>query len=80
MVTSANRDSAWQRASYLELQASRDPQSIGALLPHVLARYGFPVPSAPQHSQVSLERHPESEDRHYDDAEDMHTLAASAAR
>ena len=74
MVTSANRDDTFARASYLELTQTREPQAIGLLMQQVLARYALPAPAV---EKVSLEH--EADDRHYDDAEDMHTLAASTA-
>lgn len=77
MVTMAKRDGQlcventhWQRASYLEQDGSRAPQSIAALLPQVLARYAI----APEvsSSQVHME------DREHEGEEDVHTLAATA--
>ncbi len=69
MVTKANHEATWQRANYLELDATRQPQAIGSLMSQVLSRYSLAAPPTPA----------TMEDRHYDDEEDMHTLAASTA-
>ncbi|WP_254506936.1 hypothetical protein [Anatilimnocola floriformis] len=73
MVTLANRNDELARASYLELTGSREPQAIGLLMQQVLARYALP---AVQAGHISLE----ADERHYDDSEDMHTLAATAKK
>lgn len=69
MVTMANR-SVLERASYLELDSARAPQSIAALLPQVLARYSI-APETVSSGQVQME------DREYEGEEDVHTLAAA---
>jgi hypothetical protein len=70
MVTKAIPEGNWQRASYLELDAKRQPQAIGSLMSQVLSRYALATPPAVIAGSVTME------DRHYDDEEDMHTLAA----
>ena len=73
MVTLGTRNDELARASYLEL-AAREPQAIGSLMQQVLARYSLPSVSP---GKVTLEH--DADERHYDDSEDMHTLAASTA-
>lgn len=73
MVTTAIHEGNWGRASYLELETTQPPQAIGNLMSQVLARYALAAPPVPSSEPVKLE------DWHYDDEEDVHTLAASTA-
>lgn len=68
MVAPAHREQPWPRANYLELPTSA-PQTIGMLLPQVLARYSL----SPSNQPVQME------DRDYEGEEDSHTLAATAS-
>jgi hypothetical protein len=73
MVTKTIHQGNWERASYLELDAAQQPQAIGTLMSQVLARYALAAPPTPSSESVTME------DWHYDDEEDVHTLAASTA-